>query len=182
MRMEEAYQLDEFCLRKPRMEDVDSIIEFASDIDVVRYMDWRLEEDIEAIRARQRKRIEAWEDGEGRFFAIALRETNEAIGSITFDIEGDGAEIGYILRKSAWGKGIATKCARLLIELLLRQEGIRRVWATCDAENLASARVLEKAGMRLIGELPGFRVRPNISSEKRSAYLFQIERKSANAE
>jgi ribosomal-protein-alanine N-acetyltransferase len=180
--MEEAYYIDDLCLRKPRMEDVDAIMEFAGDIDVVRYMDWVLEKDVVAVKARQRKRIEAWERGEGRFFAIARRETNRAIGSIAFEIENDGAEIGYILEKSEWGKGIATKCARLLIELLFRQEGIERVWATCDQENTASARVLKKAGMKLIKELPRFRVRPNISSDMRDAFLFQIERKRANDE
>lgn len=53
---------------------------------------------------------------------------------------------------------------RALVEWAVGIPTVYRVWATCDAENLASARVLEKAGLCLEGRLRRCPIRPNISS------------------
>lgn len=55
---------------------------------------------------------------------------------------------------------------------MLNQPSIRRVWATCDAENLASVRVLEKLGLSREGLLRQWAVRPNISSEPWNACIY----------
>lgn len=51
-----------------------------------------------------------------------------------------------ILTQSAWGKGYATEAAKTLVAWLRKQPEIYRIWAICDAEHDASARVLEKSG------------------------------------
>ena len=61
-------------------------------------------------------------------------------------------DIGYGVRPEHWGKGYATEAARGLIAWAFRQPGVQRVTADCLATNAASIRVLEKAGMRRLGQ------------------------------
>ena len=59
-------------------------------------------------------------------------------------------ELGYRLRKSAWGKGYATEGSRALIRKGFTEFGVQRVTAEAMAVNQASRRVMEKAGLRLV--------------------------------
>jgi [ribosomal protein S5]-alanine N-acetyltransferase len=58
------------------------------------------------------------------------------------------AEIGWYLRPDQWGKGYATESAHLLLQFGFEELSRTRIIATADPENLASHRVLEKAGLR----------------------------------
>jgi RimJ/RimL family protein N-acetyltransferase len=57
------------------------------------------------------------------------------------------AEIGYFLLPTARGRGVATEVVRLLVHYAFDHMGVNRVWATCDADNAASANVLRRAGV-----------------------------------
>ena len=59
-------------------------------------------------------------------------------------------ELGYRLRKSAWGKGYATEGSRALIHKGFAELGVQRVVAFTMVVNVASRRVLEKAGLRFV--------------------------------
>jgi RimJ/RimL family protein N-acetyltransferase len=61
----------------------------------------------------------------------------------------DEIELGYRLRRSAWGRGYATEGLRALIRRAF-ELGIRRVFAQTMAVNLASRRVMEKSGLRFV--------------------------------
>ncbi|MBW4609147.1 MAG: GNAT family N-acetyltransferase [Hassallia sp. WJT32-NPBG1] len=58
-------------------------------------------------------------------------------------------ELGYRLRKAAWGKGYATECSKSLIAKGFSELGAQRVLAVAFAANLASIRVMEKVGLKL---------------------------------
>ena len=62
----------------------------------------------------------------------------------------DEAELGYRLWKSAWGKGYGTEGSRALINKGFTQLGVQRVFAQTMAVNVASRRVMEKAGLTLV--------------------------------
>ena len=62
----------------------------------------------------------------------------------------DEAELGYRLRKSAWGKGYGTEGSRALIHKGFTELGVSRVFAQTMAVNVASRRVMEKAGLTLV--------------------------------
>jgi RimJ/RimL family protein N-acetyltransferase len=62
----------------------------------------------------------------------------------------DEPELGYRLRRSAWGKGYATEGSRALVRMAFTELGARRVYAETMAVNLESRRVMEKAGLRLV--------------------------------
>jgi RimJ/RimL family protein N-acetyltransferase len=61
------------------------------------------------------------------------------------------AELGYRLRRSAWGKGYATEGSRALIDKGFTELGLRRVVAETMAGNGGSRRVLEKSGLIQVG-------------------------------
>ena len=74
-------------------------------------------------------------------------------------------EIGYILKKSAWGKGYATEATNRLLKFAFEETPLEELVATTDLENIASQRVLEKCGLVYEGmrrayaeECPGFRI------------------------
>src|SRR5262249_8133708 len=80
--------------------------------------------------------------------------TQEFVGWFSFrPQEGrklDVVELGYRLRRSAWGKGYATEVAHALIRKGFTELGVQRVCAQTYQDNLGSRRVMEKVGLRLV--------------------------------
>jgi len=64
------------------------------------------------------------------------------------DADPAAAELGYRLRRDAWGLGYATEGARALLSHAFGTVGLGRVWAETMAVNTGSRRVLEKCGLR----------------------------------
>jgi RimJ/RimL family protein N-acetyltransferase len=81
---------------------------------------------------------------------FAIEAFGEAIGGvglkIGLDVERFSAEVGYWVGEPFWGKGIATAALSAVVLYAFRELGMIRVFAVPFATNLASARVLEKAG------------------------------------
>lgn len=94
-------------------------------------------------------------------FAIELLANGRLIGNVGIRLRSLGrrqpearqADIGYELNPRYWGKGYATEAARAAVDFGFATLQVHRIWAECLAENRASARVLEKLGMRLEGRL-----------------------------
>lgn len=86
-------------------------------------------------------------------YAVIEHNSQEVIGycGLFFfpDVNGQPeVELGYRLRRSAWGQGYATEAARAARDFAFDALGIPRLIATIDPANLASIRVAEKIGMR----------------------------------
>lgn len=62
-------------------------------------------------------------------------------------------EVGYYLKRSAWGYGYATEACRRLLQFAFEESPLQEVVATCDEKNLASRNVLEKAGFTDCGTM-----------------------------
>jgi RimJ/RimL family protein N-acetyltransferase len=88
------------------------------------------------------------------FWAAIEKATGEFLGWLHFlprpDGPPDDIELGYRLRKLAWGKGYATEASRALIRKGFAELGAQRVYAEAMAVNWASRRVMEKAGLKLV--------------------------------
>jgi len=85
---------------------------------------------------------------ESLFLAIRLKDTGEMVGIAEFYGLRDRLHkisIGYRLRESWWGKGIATEAARLMVGYLYGETDIQIITASTMVENEASAHVLENA-------------------------------------
>lgn len=79
--------------------------------------------------------------------AIA-RPSGEMIGECILFGPAPCAGIGFILNRAEWGQGYGTEVARGLLRFGFTQLGMEELVAGCHGENLASQRVLERAGMR----------------------------------
>ena len=172
MNAPDTFDLGDLRLRRPRAEDAPAIFSYASDPRVVRYMDWPVCTTIEPVLSGLRAREAAWTAGTEFYWVITLRQEDRAIGSLTCQVRGHAAEFGYLLASTQWGKGFGTAVASAVVAWALSVPEVWRVWATCDSENLASARVLEKAGLSREGLLRRLLVRPNISAEPRDAFMY----------
>jgi RimJ/RimL family protein N-acetyltransferase len=94
--------------------------------------------------------------GEWFQFAVMLRATGELLGdcgALTLPADPRQAEIGFTMAPAHQGLGYGSEAVRLLLAYLFTGRRKHRVSATCDARNTASARLLEKVGMRREGHL-----------------------------
>jgi len=84
-------------------------------------------------------------------FAIALRGDDLLIGNCRLKRDRDDpgqADIAYFLNRRYWGRGYATETVRALIKYGFQELVLRRIFGLCVPENVASRRVMEKAGMQ----------------------------------
>jgi len=127
---------------------------WASDLDVVRFMCYDACESLESTEAHIDQWLEYFNNlavgSSWCLFAIELKSDNNLIGTIDFnenDCEARAAEIGYQLGKAWWGNGYATEALRAVIDYCFENVGLNRLWADHNSLNVASGKVLLKAGM-----------------------------------
>lgn len=140
-------------LRDWTLDDADDIVRYASDPEVVRYMPWGPHQTTDEVAGFLERSVQQQREEPRRFYEMAVewRETGEVLGGGGLRVpepEHKQGEIGYVLRRDHWGLGIGTEIAELLLDFGFGELGLHRVAAGTDAENVASQRVLEKAGMR----------------------------------
>lgn len=164
-------------LRELEEADWKSVLEYASDPDVVRYMDWGPNDKKEtemfirrSIAARQERPRLKYN------LAITLKVDRTLIGGCGINVSNvDDREgwIGYCLNRRFWNRGYATETAKALVGFGYGELNLHRIFATCDPENLASAHVLEKTGMLREGRL---REHKWAKGRWRDSYLYAIVR------
>jgi RimJ/RimL family protein N-acetyltransferase len=149
-------ETDRLVLRRFTHDDVDNLVELDSDPVVMRYLTGGRPTPSEEIRDEVLPAFLAYYKrfaGYG-FWAAVEKATGQFLGWFHLrPPEGapvDEPELGYRLRRSAWGQGYATEGSRALIHKAFSELGARRVFAETMAVNSASRRVMEKAGLRLV--------------------------------
>jgi RimJ/RimL family protein N-acetyltransferase len=142
-------------LRRFQASDLPTLIAYRNDPQVARFQSWQLTEEND-LRAA----IEHWASidpdmpGSGFQLAVELRETTTHIGDCFFkrlDYDDRQAEIGYTLALEHQGYGFGTEMVLALIEYAFVSLGLHRVIALTDCENMRSAALMERVGMRREG-------------------------------
>jgi RimJ/RimL family protein N-acetyltransferase len=143
-------------LRRFTPDDVDALVWLDGDPAVMHF--------ITGGRATPRHEIESEDlpafldyyeryDGLG-FWAAEEKPSGDFVGWFHFrpvhDDRRDEVELGYRLRRSAWGKGLATEGSRALIDKGFTDLGVERVVAFTMVVHDASRRVMEKAGLKQV--------------------------------
>jgi len=154
--MQVFLETERLVLRRLTEADLDNLCDLDSDPDVMRFINGGTPTSRDAIQNDFLPRfLHYYErfDGYG-FWAAIEKSTGDFLGWFHFrPPEGsspDEVELGYRLRKSAWGKGYGTEGSRALIRKGFTELGVRRVFATTYQDNLGSRRVMEKAGLTLV--------------------------------
>ncbi|MEN6645244.1 MAG: GNAT family N-acetyltransferase [Armatimonadia bacterium] len=171
----ERFVTERLVLRKPRVEDAEAIFEgYAQDPEAVRYLVFTPYSEVEPVREWLRGRIEAWEVGEDLSWVLTYPEEDRCLGMVALRLQGCKADVGYVLARAHWGKGLMPEAVRAVVQWALTQPEIYRVWAVCDVDNVGSRRVMEKVGMESEGVLRRWGIHPNVSAEPRDAWCYSI--------
>jgi len=88
--------------------------------------------------------------------AVVLKSNNQLIGNcgVRMDkVDDVEANIGYEFDPKHWNHGYATEAAHAIVDFGFSHFGVHRIWADLVADNVGSAHVLEKLGMKLEGRL-----------------------------
>jgi RimJ/RimL family protein N-acetyltransferase len=141
-------------LRRPATRDAAGILSrYAGDPEVTRFVAWPRHRSVADSLAFVVWSDDVWStQGAGPY--LVLDGSGRLVGSTGLDLESrEQASTGYVLARDAWGLGYATEVASEMVRLA-DAAGLRRLYALCHPANRASARVLEKAGLRFEGILP----------------------------
>ncbi|MGH2774518.1 MAG: GNAT family N-acetyltransferase [Actinomycetota bacterium] len=148
-------ETERLLLRRFTMADVDNLVDLDGDPEVMRFINGgqptsreEIQNDVLPWFLQYYERF----DGYG-FWAAIEKSTGEFLGWFHFRPDEGGPhdpELGYRLRRSAWGKGFATEGSRALIQKGFTEFEVQRVVASTMTVNMASRRVMEKAGLRFV--------------------------------
>jgi RimJ/RimL family protein N-acetyltransferase len=150
----------DYPLRTPRLilrpytvDDFDALYDIQSRPDVTRYLLFGPRGPDEVRESLKQKIAATGLDYEGAnlTLAVVLPETGTVIGDVLLfwrSQEHRQGEVGYIFHPDHAGQGYATEAARMMLRLGFDKFGLHRIIGRVDARNTASARVLERLGMR----------------------------------
>jgi RimJ/RimL family protein N-acetyltransferase len=154
--MEIFLKTERLILRRITLADVDNLFELDSDPEVMRFLSGGAPTPRDVI---QNRILPAFLDSYQHFQGFGVWAADERPSGLFlgwFSLrppDGGGPEnvsLGYRLRRACWGRGYATEGARALIRKGFTELGVQRVYATTYEFNLASRRVMEKAGLSLV--------------------------------
>jgi RimJ/RimL family protein N-acetyltransferase len=145
-------------IRPFRKDDADSVFALYADPEVVRYLYSEPLQPDKLGEAMERRLRPPKAETEGDILELAaeLRATGQFVGALTFfyrSAQHSRGEIGYTISPQWTGRGFATEGATALLRVGFELLGLHRVEGQCDARNIASARVMERIGMRREGHL-----------------------------
>lgn len=141
-------------IRSYRPDDLEALVRYANNPRVAANLrdrfphPYTVEDGLEWLAAA------AQQDPEANFVIATEAELIGTVGlSLGDDVYRRSAEVGYWVAEPFWGRGIATRVLRAITEWGLAHFDLLRIYAYVFADNVASARVLEKAGYELEGTM-----------------------------
>ena len=136
-------------LRPPERDDAQALFSIFSDPEVMRYWStppWQSLDDATTCIERDRA---AQVDGSSLRLLLEPAAGGPVVGAISllgFVEASRRAEVGYILSRAAWGRGLIHEALGALLEHAFAKLSLRRIEADIDPRNERSARVLERLG------------------------------------
>jgi ribosomal-protein-alanine N-acetyltransferase len=155
-------------LRRWRAKDIGSLVHHADNINVSRYLRDRFPY---PYTRRDARAFLSGATGAGSDDTkLAIDVDGEAVGGIGVivgcDVERFSAEVGYWLGEPFWGRGIVTEALNLFSEDVFERLNLLRLFAVASAANVASARVLEKAGYEKEGVMRSAAVKFGVPNDQ----------------
>jgi RimJ/RimL family protein N-acetyltransferase len=142
--MIERLDTERLTLRAIRADDIDLLVALDADPDVMRFINGGQATSPAEVAAMVR-------DAHGHRWLAFERSGDEFVGWFALRPSDDRVrELGYRLRRTAWGKGFATEGATALIAAGFTRLGAGRVWAQTMTVNAASRAVMQRCGLRYV--------------------------------
>ena len=136
--------------------DLKVLLEMNSDSEVMKYFPSTLRK--KETEDLLNQLIKHYDEKGYTYYATEVLETGELIGFIglayqTYKTEfSPGTDIGWRLKKSAWGKGYATEGAKRCLEYAFNELKLHKIFSICTINNVKSENVMTKIGMIKKGE------------------------------
>ena len=144
-------ETERLLLRAHRMSDLDDLVAFHGDPEVVRFVPWPVRDRAateETLRVKLTQ-TELVAHGQWLVLAVELRSTGTVIGEVLLKWASDRqGEVGFALGGDHHGRGYALEAATAMLRLGFDDLGFHRITAVCIEDNVASARLLTRLGMR----------------------------------
>jgi ribosomal-protein-alanine N-acetyltransferase len=143
--------------------DATPLFHILSQEDVLRYFPSPDPPPLERVGRFIAAQLAHWEQHGFGWWAVEPRQSGELIGwnGLQFLPDTDEIEVGYLLSKPYWGRGLAAEGALASLEFGFETLGLEQIVGIVHPENHASIRVLEKIGMTFVerAEYFGMQVR-----------------------
>ena len=144
---------ERLALRPFQDDDLDAFHAIQRRPDVVRYLYWepQTREQSREMLGRRKLQTSIDREGDGLHLAADLRSSGELVGHFSLNwssVEHGQGELGFVVDPDHHGHGYATEGGGLMLRLGFEELGLHRIIGRCDARNTASARVMERLGMR----------------------------------
>ena len=139
-------------LRAFTEEDIDPLHNILGEEDTLRYFPNPDPPSREKVEKLISARLQHWKDHGYGWWAIEQRSKKGLIGwsGLLFLPETEEVEVGYLLDKAFWGKGLATEAAQACLQYGFKNFDMQSIVAIVHLENVASQRVIEKLGMSFV--------------------------------
>lgn len=140
-------------LRAPDEQDLPAVWDAVYNSSLCEALGWQRPTSMSDLHDAHTRNLRLWREGRQYVFSARCAQSRAFIGRVALerDETDTGWRLAYWVAPQAAGRGYGTEMARVAVGLSLSTLRARRVSATCAVSNPASARVLEKAGMRCTG-------------------------------
>ena len=152
-------------LRKFKLTDSEMMFKnWANDPEVFKFFRRNPHNELSETEEVIKKWVNEYEDGHCYNWAIELKKMSEIIGQISivdFNEKFSSCEVAYSIGRKFWGKGITTEALKAVINYMIKEVNINRFEARFNTKNIASGKVMEKAGMKYEGTLREVKINRN---------------------
>ena len=174
--------------RKPQLTDASRLYStYTSDPEVTHFVTWKPHTSVSQTQDFLNFCLNKWDEGNELNYLVETLDEHKTIGMVKVTFNDNSVNLGYAFAKKFWGRGYATEAVKTFMNSLFTTKKIETIQAFCDVENIASAKVMEKSGMKYKKRLLEYIIHPNISPNKRDCLLYAItkdeyesQRKSGN--
>ena len=147
-------------LRKLTRSDASAMYNnWAKDPEVSKYLAWDYHENIDVSKELLDMWVEEYKDLDTYRWGIELKENGQLIGTIDIvnkSLNDETCEIGYVIGRQAWGKGIMTEALQAVLKFLFEEAGFYLINLKYIDVNIGSGRVMEKNNLPRVAVLPEF--------------------------
>lgn len=146
----EPIETERLRLRMFRPDDVDQMVPFYADPEVMKWMSTGQPIPRERVELAIPRYIERFHENGFGVFAVELKDSDMLVGycGIVYLDNTPEVEIGYLFGRPYWGKGYATEAATAARDFGFNVVGLPRLVGITRHENIPSQRVLQKIGLR----------------------------------
>lgn len=141
----------EIILRPVKSTDLLALWDYLKDPLISEFTTWEYHQTVEETQTYLGQVLGRYENGSVENWGIELRGVGALIGMIGFgsiDERHHNGEVGYVLGRQYWGKGLTSRALGLVVKEGFSVLRLEKIVGRCISENSGSKRVLEKAGFQ----------------------------------